>query len=142
MSGETQQPPQPPSLPPAQSFFTGTEMLRLLEVSKGAGLERMNDHFYLMSAHLPLSQLDRNMQLIMIYTALSETAYYERLGIDMGKMPIKFDEYVAMAVGQSSRGVGGKEREALITAKQVYTTPEQRQRQGGLSGFIQRLRGD
>lgn len=140
MAEQQGQPQQ--ALPPAQSFFTGTEMLRLLEVSKGAGLERMNDHFYLMSAHLPLSQLDRNMQLIMIYTALSEVSYYDRLGLDMGKMPIKEDEYVAMSVGQSSRGVGGKEREALITAKQVYMPAGNEQKQGGLSGFIARLRGD
>lgn len=116
--------------------FRGTEFLPLLEVSQGRELSTENPHFFLTSALLPLAQLNGAGRMLVVWISLAETEHLKRLGLDGGLMTVRYDEYLAMAVCQSSRAEGGAERKALMTSRQEIVDSSGQPQRKGLLGLL------
>lgn len=137
------QPSQPqPSQIVAQPgvSLSGSEIIKLLEIGTASSLNDFGNHFYTLSALLPLANLNSRQQRVIIAAAQAEAAMLKKAGFNDTQAQLKLIEFVCSVLGQSSRALGGQERKELTTTRAMVNTP-QAQQAGGLSGLLQRLKG-
>lgn len=123
------------------TILQGQDILPLLENVEGE-LQHEKTHFYTASRLLPLAYLDKRGQMFIVWLSLADVAKLKRISpVTTVKDSVKYNEYIMMVYGQSSRAIGGRERSSMTTTTISTLAAQNSEKRSLLSAIVDKLRG-